>query len=73
MLPLDLHFGSWSDLDYAKIETIINWIWNIQTGKYRQQLIKYVQNSRKPLKKLIPNPTEKSYPLLSSSLCSNDG
>ncbi|MHC4462788.1 MAG: mannitol dehydrogenase family protein, partial [Planctomycetota bacterium] len=48
-LPADLRFGDWRKLDDAKIEKIINWIWNERKGKYAQQLIRYVQNAKRRL------------------------
>ncbi len=51
-LPGDLRFGDWRKLNDSKIEKIINWLWAGQTSKYADQLIKYVQNSRKLLKEL---------------------
>ena len=52
-LPGDLRFGDWRKLNDYKIEKIINWLWTGQTSKYTDQLIKYVQNARKPLTTLI--------------------
>ena len=63
-LPGNLRFGDWRKLDDLKIEKIINWLWNGQTGRYAQQrsvaialerrrLIKYVQNAQKRLKTII--------------------
>jgi len=52
-LPTDLRFGDWRKLDDVKIEKIIRWLWTGQTSKYADQLIKYVQNARKPLTTLI--------------------
>jgi mannitol-1-phosphate 5-dehydrogenase len=65
-LPADLRFGPqprltsrdtgayhWHKLDDAKIEKIINWLWNGQTGPHAHQLIKYVQNAQKRLAALI--------------------
>ncbi|MFH1884308.1 MAG: hypothetical protein ABIL62_16555 [Planctomycetota bacterium] len=52
-LPGDLRFGDWRKLNDSKIEKIINWLWAGQTSKYTDQLIKYVQNQRKPLTTLI--------------------
>jgi mannitol-1-phosphate/altronate dehydrogenase len=54
-LPEDLRFGDWRKLDAAKIERIIKWLWNGQTSRYTQQLIKYVQNAQKRLKKITTN------------------
>ncbi len=51
-LPGELRFGDWHKLNDSKIENIINWLWAGQTCKYADQLIKYVQNSRKLLKEL---------------------
>ncbi len=52
-LPGDLRFGDWRKLNDSKIEKIINWLWTGQTSKYTDQLIKYVQNARRPLTILI--------------------
>lgn len=52
-LPGDLRFGNWRKLDDVKIEKTINWLWAGQTCKYADQLIKYVQNARRPLTTLI--------------------
>ncbi len=52
-LPGDLRFGDWRKLDDAGIEKIVNWLWAGQTNRYAQQLIKYVQNARRPLTTLI--------------------
>jgi len=52
-LPGDLRFGDWRKLDDVKIEKIINRLWAGQTCKYADQLIKYVQNVRRPLTTLI--------------------
>jgi len=52
-LPGDLRFGDWRKLNDSKIEEIINWLWAGQTSKYADQLVKYVQNARKPLTTLI--------------------
>ena len=52
-LPGDLRFGDWRKLNDSKIEKIINWLWTGQTSKYTDQLIKYVQNARRPLTTLI--------------------
>ena len=54
-LPEDLRFGDWRKLDGAKIERIIKWLWNGQTSRHADQLIKYVQNAQKRLKKLTTN------------------
>jgi hypothetical protein len=54
-LPTALRFGDWRKLDDVKIEKIIRWLWAGQTCKYADQLIKYVQNARRPLKKLTTN------------------
>ncbi|MFB0524413.1 MAG: hypothetical protein ACETVZ_02665 [Phycisphaerae bacterium] len=51
-LPTDLRFGDWRKLNDAKIEKIIIWLWNSQTCKYAEQLIKYVQNAQERLKEL---------------------
>jgi len=48
-LPLNLRFGSWHKLDDAKVEKILNWVWSNKTGKYANQLIKYVQLARRRL------------------------
>ena len=52
-LPGDLRFGDWRKLNDVKIEKTINWLWAGQTCKYADQLIKYVQNARRPLTTLI--------------------
>jgi len=52
-LPGDLRFGDWRKLDDVKIEKIIRWLWACQTCKYADQLIKYVQNARRPLTALV--------------------
>jgi mannitol-1-phosphate 5-dehydrogenase len=52
-LPIALRFGDWRKLDNVKIEKIIRWLWAGQTSKYADQLIKYVQNARRPLTTLI--------------------
>jgi len=52
-LPGDLFFGDWRKLDDVKMEKIINRLWAGQTCKYADQLIKYVQNARRPLTTLI--------------------
>ncbi len=57
-LPGNLRFGNWCKLDDAKIEKIINWLWKGQKSKYSQQLIKYVRNAKKHLKKLTSNSPE---------------
>ncbi len=57
-LPGDLRFGDWRKLDDAGIERIINWLWAGQTSKYADQLIKYVQNARRRLKKITTNSHE---------------
>jgi mannitol-1-phosphate/altronate dehydrogenase len=57
-LPGDLRFGDWRKLNDSKIEKIINWLWAGQTSKYTDQLIKYVQNARRLLKKITTNSHE---------------
>jgi mannitol-1-phosphate 5-dehydrogenase len=52
-LPIALRFGDWRKLDDVKIEKIIRWLWAGQTSKYADQLVKYVQNARRPLTTLI--------------------
>ncbi len=52
-LPIALRFGDWRKLDDVKIEKIINWLWAGQISKYADQLVKYVQNARRPLTTLI--------------------
>lgn len=52
-LPADLRFGDWRQLDNAKIEKIMNWLWTGQKSKYSGQLIKYLKSAQKSLKKLI--------------------
>jgi mannitol-1-phosphate 5-dehydrogenase len=52
-LPNDLRFGDWQQLDNAKIEKIINWLWSEKTNKHTNQIIKHTQNALEPLKKLI--------------------
>jgi len=54
-LPGNLQFGDWRKLDDAKIQKIINWLWNGRTCKDAPQLIKYVQNAREHLKELTTN------------------
>jgi len=51
-LPADLRFGKWQNLDDAKIEKIINWLWSGQTNNYTNQIIKYTQTAQKHLKKI---------------------
>lgn len=48
-LPDDLRFGDWRKLNNAEIEKILLWIWNDETGKYTDQLIKNIQNAQKRL------------------------
>jgi len=48
-LPGDLRFGNWRKLDDAKIEKIINWLWNSQTGRYANKVVKHIQDARKRL------------------------
>jgi len=52
-LPLDLRFGPWQKLDSAKIEKILNWIWNKNTGEYANELIKYVRFAQQRLEVLL--------------------
>ncbi len=52
-LPGDLRLGKWQQLDDAKIEKIINWLWSEKTNKYKDQIIKYTQTALKTLVKLI--------------------
>ena len=46
-IALLLFFGCW------KITVTTFWLWNGQTCKYADQLVKYVQNARRPLTTLI--------------------
>ena len=41
-LPQELCFGDRQKLDNDKIEKIINWIWQGQTGPFAQQIIQHV-------------------------------
>ena len=59
-LPTNLRFSDWRKLDGDRIEKIINWLWKGQTTNQTQQLIKYVQNAQKRLKKLTAKRAEKS-------------
>jgi len=52
-LPTDLRFGDWRKLDNPEIENIIRWLWKDQATNHAQRLIKYVQNAKKHLKKLV--------------------
>jgi mannitol-1-phosphate 5-dehydrogenase len=52
-LPADLRLGDWRNLDDAKIEKIINWLWTGQKSNYAGQLIKYVRNAKKRLATFI--------------------
>ena len=62
-LPGDLRFGDWHKLNDSKIEKIINWLWAGQTSKYADQLIKYVQNARRPLTALVKAKNGSRFPL----------
>jgi len=48
-MPGDLRFGDWRELNDAKIEKIINWLWNSQTGRYANKVVNHVQDARKHL------------------------
>ena len=52
-LPADLCFGDWRQLDNDSIEKVLNWLWKGQTTNQAQQLIKYVQNAKEQLQKLV--------------------
>ncbi|MBN1807093.1 MAG: hypothetical protein JW837_17730 [Sedimentisphaerales bacterium] len=52
-LPGDLVVKQWQQLDNAKIEKIINWLWSGKTNQYSVKIVKYVQNSLEPLTNLI--------------------
>jgi len=49
-LPDNFRSRDWRELNNAEIERIVRWIWNDETGKHTEQLIKYVQNAQKHLK-----------------------
>jgi mannitol-1-phosphate 5-dehydrogenase len=51
-LPVNLCFGDWRKLDNDGIEKIINWLFKGQISTQASQLIQYVQNAKKHLKKL---------------------
>jgi mannitol-1-phosphate/altronate dehydrogenase len=57
-LPNDLHFADWRQLDNARIERIIDWLWTGQTSRYARQLIKYAQDAQEPLTKLAAGCTD---------------
>ena len=57
-LPGDLRFGDWRKLNDSKIEKIIKWLWAGQTSKYAEQIVEYVQNGRRRLKKLTTDFTD---------------
>jgi mannitol-1-phosphate 5-dehydrogenase len=52
-LPEDLRFGDWRQLDEARIERILNWVWKGETSKYSNQLIEYVWQAQESLEALI--------------------
>jgi hypothetical protein len=52
-LPVDLCFDDWRKLDNDGIEKIIKWLCKGQATNHAQRLIKYVQNAKKHLKKLV--------------------
>ena len=52
-LPADLRLNDWRRLDDDKIEKILNWLWEGQTCKSVQQLIKCVQSAKEGLETLI--------------------
>ncbi|MGB2807734.1 MAG: hypothetical protein WBC22_08335, partial [Sedimentisphaerales bacterium] len=52
-LPINLCFGDWRKLDDNNIEKIINWLWKGQTTSSAPQIIKYVQNAKEQLQKLV--------------------
>jgi hypothetical protein len=52
-LQSDLRFGNWRRLDDLRIEKIISWVWNGRTCEHAEQLIKYVQNTKKHLMALV--------------------
>jgi len=62
-LPIALRFGDWRKLNDSKIEKIINWLWAGQTSQYAEQLIKYVQNARRPLTTLVKAKNGSGFPL----------
>jgi len=62
-LPIALRFGDWRKLNDSKIEKIINWLWAGQTSQYAEQLIKYVQNTRRPLTTLVKAKNGSGFPL----------
>jgi mannitol-1-phosphate/altronate dehydrogenase len=57
-LPNDLCFADWRKLDGDRIEKVLNWLWKGQTTTHARQIIKYVQNAQKHLKKLIAGSPE---------------
>jgi len=52
-LPHDLKIEKWQNLDNAKIEKIINWLWSDQSNQYTPQIIKHTQSAQNQLKTLI--------------------
>ena len=51
-LPVNLCLGDWRKLDNDGIEKIIKWLWKGQATTHSPQLIEYVRNTKKHLKKL---------------------
>lgn len=51
--PADLCFHDWRKLDNDDIEKILKWLFKGQTTIHSPQLIQYVQNAKKHLKKLV--------------------
>jgi mannitol-1-phosphate/altronate dehydrogenase len=48
-LPDELRYDDWRKLNDAEIKKILLWIWNDETGKYTEQLIKNIQTAHKRL------------------------
>jgi len=57
-LPSELRFGDWRRLDGARIERIVNWIWNEQSNQYSERLIEYTRNAKERLQELTANHRE---------------
>ncbi len=52
-LPAALQFGDWRQLDEARIEKILNWIWRGETSKYGVELVKYLRKAQRHLEALM--------------------
>jgi len=52
-LPDDLRCRDQRELDYAKVEGILRWIWRGRRGKYTERLVQCVQSAREQLEAIV--------------------